>query len=436
MEIAIPKNDKKIIRAWAMYDWANSVYSLVITSAIFPVYYSAVTSSDGNDIVHLFGREYTNTSLYSYTLSASFLLIALLSPMLAGIADYRGIKRAFMQFFCFLGAAACACLFFFTGKENLWIGILGFFLASIGWSGSIVFYNAFLPEIADKEHHDSVSARGFALGYIGSSLLLIFNLIMIMQPQLFGITDGGLPARISFLMVGLWWAGFAFYTFRNLPKRTRKKVAGGNILFKGFEELAQVFKQVRKQKVLPVFLLSFFFYNMGVQTVMYVAALFGDKELKMESSQLIMTVLIIQFVAIGGAFLFSNLSYRLGNFKALTMAIFIWIGICIAAYYTYTALQFYAVAFVVGMVMGGIQSLSRSTYSKLLPETHDTASYFSLYDVCEKIGLVLGTATYGLVEELTGSMRNSVVALILFFVTGLLFLIYASKVRKHQLLNS
>ncbi len=432
MEIAIPKNDKKIIRAWTMYDWANSVYSLVITSAIFPVYYSAVTGTDGNDLVYLFGREYTNTSLYSYTLSASFLLIALLSPMLAGIADYRGIKRAFMQFFCFLGAAACAFLFFFTGKENLWIGILGFFLASIGWSGSIVFYNAFLPEIADKEHHDSVSARGFALGYIGSSLLLIFNLIMIMQPQLFGITDGGLPARISFLMVGLWWAGFAFYTFRNLPKRTRRKVAEGNILFKGFEELLQVFKQVRKQKVLPVFLLSFFFYNMGVQTVMYVAALFGDKELKLESSQLIITVLIIQFVAIGGAYLFSHLSFRFGNFRALMVAIFVWTAICIAAYYTHTAFQFYAVAFIVGMVMGGIQSLSRSTYSKLLPETHDTASYFSLYDVCEKIGLVLGTATYGLVEELTGSMRNSVVALILFFVTGLILLMYASRLRKNQ----
>jgi UMF1 family MFS transporter len=310
------------------------------------------------------------------------------------MADYRGIKRAFMQFFCILGSAACVFLFFFTGKENLWIGITGFFLASIGWSGSIVFYNAFLPEIADKEHHDKVSARGFALGYIGSSLLLIFNLIMIMQPQLFGISDGGLPARISFLMVGCWWAGFAFFTFRHLPKRTRRRTVEGNVLLKGFEELVEVFKQVRKQKVLPVFLLSFFFYNMGVQTVMYVAALFGDKELKLESSQLILTVLIIQFVAIAGAYLFSHLSFRFGNFRALMIAIVVWIGICIAAFYTYTSMQFYAVAFLVGMVMGGIQSLSRSTYSKLLPETHDTASYFSLYDVCEKIGLVLGTATW------------------------------------------
>ncbi|MCC6383643.1 MAG: MFS transporter [Bacteroidia bacterium] len=431
--ITIKRNDKRTINAWAMYDWANSVYSLVITSAIFPVYYSTVTMTNGDDTVRMFGRTYTNTALYSYSLSASFLVIAFLSPMLAGIADYRGIKKAFMQFFCFLGSASCAFLFFFTGKENLWIGILGFFLASIGWAGSIVFYNAFLPEIADKEHHDAVSARGFAMGYTGSSLLLIFNLIMIMQPGLFGIQDGSLPARISFLLVGTWWAGFAFYTFKYLPARTRKKYSNGNVLFKGFHELKNVLTQIRKHKVLPVFLLSFFFYNMGVQTVMYVAALFGDKELQLDSSQLIITILIIQFVAIGGAYLFSGLSYRMGNFRALITAICVWIVICIAAYYTTTSMQFYTIAFLVGLVMGGIQSLSRSTYSKLLPDTHDTASYFSLYDICEKIGLVIGTASYGLIEELTGSMRNSVIALILFFILGLILVYSASILRRKEL---
>jgi len=246
---------------------------------------------------------------------------------------------------------------------------------------------------------------------------------MIMQPAWFGISDGSLPARISFLMVGLWWAGFSLITFRYLPERRRNDGAvRGGMLLKGFRELAGVFRQVLGQRVLLVFLCAFFFYNMGVQTVMYVAALFGDKELGLGSGQLITTILIIQFVAIGGAYLFSFLSSRLGNFRALIVAIVTWVFICVGAYYTTTAGQFYALAFAVGMVMGGVQSLSRSTYSKLLPATHDHASYFSFYDWCDKIGLVLGTASYGLVEEITGSMRNSVVALISFFLAGLVLL--------------
>ncbi len=423
METVLLKNQKKVINAWALYDWANSVYSLVITSAIFPIYYNSVTTVNGSDVVHFLGREYKNTALYSYTLSLSFLVIAFLSPLLSGIADYRGNKKSFMKFFCLLGASACSILFLFESVDTLWIGIVGFFLASIGWAGSIVYYNAFLPEIADTENQDRVSAKGFAMGYVGSSLLLIFNLLMIMNPELFGITDKSFPARFSFLLVGIWWVCFAGITFYFLPEKKYHIDYEGNIFMKGFNELAGVWKQLQTQKALLIFLCSFFFYNMGVQTVMYVAALFGDKELKLQSDQLIITILIIQFVAIAGAYLFSSLSFKFGNLRALMIAIVVWIIICIAAYYTYTSMQFYVVAFIVGMVMGGIQSLSRSTYSKMLPPTHDHASYFSFYDVCEKIGLVLGTASYGLIEELTGSMRNSVVALITFFVIGLILLI-------------
>lgn len=415
-------NNKKTINAWAFYDWANSAYSLVITSAIFPVYYASVTSVNGSDEVSFLGRTYTNTALYSYSLSVSFLLIAFLSPLLSGIADSRGNKTTFMKFFCFLGASACASLFFFEGIDTLWIGITGFVLASVGWAGSIVYYNAFLPEVASKDQQDRVSAKGFALGYIGSSLLLIFNLVMIMKPGWFGITGASIAPRISFVMVGAWWAGFALYTFRHLPEKRRKHSVSSDVLMKGFLELLSVFRQVKTQHVLLVFLVSFFFYNMGVQTVMYVAALFGEKELHLKSDQLILTILIIQFVAIGGAYLFSGLSSRLGNFTALAIAVLVWICICIGAYFTTTSMQFYVLAFCVGMVMGGIQSLSRSTYSKLLPRTHDHASYFSFYDFCDKIGLVIGTVSYGLIEELTGSMRNSIIALISFFIIGLLLL--------------
>ncbi|HKR06964.1 MAG TPA: MFS transporter [Bacteroidia bacterium] len=427
MEQAIVKNQKKVINAWAVYDWANSVYSLVITSTIFPIYYTAVTTVNGSDIVHFLGREYKNSALYSYSLSLSFLLIAFLSPLLSGIADYRNNKKSFMKFFCILGSVSCAALYFFDSVDRLWLGILAFVLASVGWAGSIVYYNAFLPEIADKENQDKVSAKGFALGYIGSSLLLIFNLVMIMKPELFGITDKSFPARFSFLLVGAWWIGFASITFYFLPEKTNKTAYDGNIFMKGFNELGGVVKELKTKKALTIFLSSFFFYNMGVQTVMYVAALFGDKELKLRSDQLIVTVLIIQFVAIAGAYFFSRLSAMFGNITSLMTGIIVWIFICVAAYYTTTAMQFYMVAFIVGMVMGGIQSLSRSTYSKMLPATRDHASYFSFYDVCDKIGLVMGTIAYGLIEEITGSMRNSVLVLISFFVIGLILLLRMRK---------
>src|SRR6185436_8767031 len=423
MQEALIKNQKKIINAWALYDWANSVYSLVITSTIFPIYYSSVTTVNGSDLVHLFGREYKNSALYSYSLSVSFLLIAFLSPLLSGIADYRGNKKSFMKFFCILGSLSCSALYFFDSVDRLWLGLLAFILASVGWAGSIVFYNAFLPEIADKESQDKVSAKGFAWGYIGSSLLLIFNLIMIMKPELFGITDKSFAPRFSFLLVGIWWIGFAGITFYFLPEKTNRTNYDDNIFMKGFNELGGVIKELKIQRALKIFLTSFFFYNMGVQTVMYVAALFGDKELKLQSGQLIITVLIIQFVAIGGAYLFSKLSSMLGNVKSIMIGITIWVFICIAAYFTTTALEFYMVAFIVGMVMGGFQSLSRSTYSKMLPPTGDHASYFSFYDVCDKIGLVLGTVCYGLIEELTGSMRNSILVLITFFAVGLILLL-------------
>jgi MFS transporter, UMF1 family len=420
--ISSVKGNKKIIRAWTMYDWANSVYSLTITTAVFPIYFSEVTSSDGNDIVTFLGREYKNTALYSYSLSAAFLIIAILSPMLSAIADSSGSKKGFMKFFCWLGGISCASLYFFDGS-NLWLGVSGFILAGIGYAGSIVFYNAYLPEIANPEDQDHVSARGFAMGYIGSSLLLIFNLLMIMNPGWFGITDGSFPARFSFLLVGIWWIGFAGYTFYYLPSNIYHKKREGNYLIKGYKGLLKVFNELGRLKYLTRFLLSFFFYNMGVQTVMYVATIFGEKELKLETDELITTVMIIQFVAIGGAFFFSWLSSRFGNIQSLTVLISIWIFICVTAYNVYSANAFYTLAFVVGLVMGGIQSLSRSTYSKMLPETQDHASYFSFYDVCDKLGLVIGTACYGLIEEITGSMRNSILVLIAFFLIGFIFLI-------------
>ncbi|MDP2042715.1 MAG: MFS transporter [Algoriphagus sp.] len=424
-------NKNKVQGAWAMYDWANSVYSLVITSTIFPVYYNSVTKGiDGSDRVNFFGWEVVNTVLYSYSISFSFLIIAILSPLLSGIADASGKKLSFMKFFAYLGSISCIGLFFFDG-DNLEFGIMCSVLASIGYAGSIVFYNAYLPEIAEEHEYDFLSARGFALGYIGSVILLVFNLLMIQFPEWFGVPEGSFAARFSFLITGIWWAGFSQIPFRILPKNPYKKKIESKFLLKGYEEISKVFAQVRKIPVMKRFLASFFFYSMGVQTVMYLAASFGDKELGLPGDQLILTVLIIQFVAIGGSYLFAFISKIFGNKISLMIMVFIWIGICGAAYYVYSVYEFYALAFVVGMVMGGIQSLSRSTFSKLIPEeTTEHASFFSFYDVTEKLAIVIGTFTYGAIEQLTGSMRNSAVSLGFFFLVGLGFLLLVSIPKK------
>lgn len=428
-------NKNKVQGAWAMYDWANSVYSLVITSTIFPVYYNSVTKGlDGSDRVSFFGWDVINTVLYSYSISFSYLVIALLSPLLSGIADASGKKLFFMKLFAYLGSISCIGLFFFDGS-NLEFGILCSVMASIGYAGSIVFYNAYLPEIAEEHEYDFLSARGFALGYVGSVILLVFNLLMIQFPDWFGVPAGSFAARFSFLITGLWWAGFAQIPFRFLPKNPYKKKIQSKFLLKGYQEIRMVFAQAKSIPMMGRFLASFFFYSMGVQTVMYLAASFGDKELGLPGDQLILTVLIIQFVAIGGSYLFAYVSKLFGNKISLMIMVLIWVGICGAAYYVYSVYEFYALAFVVGMVMGGIQSLSRSTFSKLIPvETTKHASFFSFYDVTEKLAIVIGTFTYGAIEQWTGSMRNSAVSLGIFFLVGLGFLVLVT-IPKRSLLG-
>ncbi|MBL0257165.1 MAG: MFS transporter [Bacteroidetes bacterium] len=429
------KGNKKIIRAWAMYDWANSSYSLVITSALFPIYFHAITTTPESNTVRFLGRNFNSDSLQTYAISVAFLIIAAINPLLSSIADYTGNKKKFMYFFSTLGACSCSALFFFTSIDTLWVGVFGVVLAAIGYAGSIVFYNAFLPEIAEPQDQDKVSAKGFAMGYIGSSLLLIFSLTMILFPQWYGGIESGTATRIAFLLVGLWWFGFAQYTFHYLPNNVYERKPEGKFVRNGYRELKKVWNELRHTSRIKTFLLSFFFYNMGVQTVMYVATLFGDGELHLPSSILIAVILIIQFVAIGGAYLFSALSKRFGNILALSISLFIWVFVCFGAYFcdkkygVDEQTMFMILAAVVGLVMGGVQSLSRSTYSKLLPETIDHASYFSFFDVCDKLGTVLGTFAFGFINERTGSMRNSIIVLISFFIIGLILLL---RMRKDQ----
>lgn len=428
------RNNKKVINAWCMYDWANSVYSLTITTAVFPIYYEEVTKGlDGSGIVSFFGWELPNTVLYSYALSFSFLFTALILPLLTGMADYGGRKKMFLKIFAYAGSLACLGLYFFEGT-NIEYGILMAVLASIGYSGSLVFYNAFLPEITTSDRYDKISARGYSYGYIGSVLLLIFNLVMIQMPELFGLESGSLPAKISFITVGIWWAGFAQFTFKNLPEKNVRKRMSSDLLTKGYKEIRKVYLSLKDLPTLKRYLVAFFFYNAGVQSVMYLATLFGTKELGMDTGSLILTVLIIQLVGIAGSYLFAHVSKLRGNKSSLLVMIVIWIGICIAAYFVATQNQFYALAFVVGMVMGGIQALSRATYSKLIPkDTEDTASYFSFFDVTFNVSIVFGTLAYGGIEHLTGSMRNSALALGLFFLVGMIVLVFTKMSFKEEI---
>lgn len=431
-----PKNNPKTIRAWAFFDWANSAYNLVITSTIFPAYYVYVTDPHKTGAkVSFFGHKFVNTALADYTLAAAYLVIAILLPILTSIADYRGNKKIFMQFFTWLGAISCGMLFFFKLHSPLEQNLSFFGLAAIGYCGGFVFYNSYLPEIATVDKQDDVSAKGFTYGYIGSVILQVICFVFVLKPAWFGITDGTLPARLSFLLVGIWWIGFAYIPFTVLPKGSpNAKSHTHDILRGGFIELGRVWQQVKNMPVLKRYLPAFFFYSMGVQTIMLVATGFGAKELKLADSKLIMTILVIQLVAIVGATWMSRLSDKYGNIKVLSGVVMIWIGVCIGAYFTTNEYEFYVLAAIVGLVMGGIQSLSRSTYSKFIPQDiPDSASFFSFYDVTEKIAIVGGMFSFGLVDDITNNMRNSTLVLCSYFIVGLILLLsllgYQKKVK-------
>ncbi|WP_459209293.1 MFS transporter [Aquimarina rhabdastrellae] len=418
----LPKGHKKLLNAWASYDWANSVYSLTIVSAVFPIFYGALF--DKGEEIAIFGKFIRSTPLINYTTAIGFIIVALSSPILSGIADYLGNKKFFMKFFNYLGALSCIGLYWFS-KETIYFSLLCYIFALVGFWGSIVFYNSYLPDIAYPEQQDKVSAKGYSLGYIGSVILLIVNLAMVMG------AEEGAPQiqamKISFLMVGVWWIVFSQYAYYYLPKGNTGHKLTKDVFFKGFRELKGVWTAMGENERLKKYLVAFFVYSMAVQTVMLVATYFGEQEVNWGGSGektmgLIVSILIIQLVAVGGAILTSRCSNKYGNIVTLIGINIIWIVLCVYAYFITEPIQFYATAGVVGLVMGGIQALSRSTYAKLLPKTEDTTSYFSFYDVAEKIGIIIGMGIYATVDLVTGSMRNAVLFLVVFFIVGVVLL--------------
>lgn len=426
---------KKVVNAWALYDWANSAYNLVITSTIFPAYFEAVTG-DGReetlDHVTFAGRTFLNTALYNYALGVAFIVVAIMSPLLSSIADTRGNKKHFMAFFLTMGSISCSALYFFEA-DRLTLGVTCLILACIGYWSSLVFYNSYLPEIAAPEDRDRISAKGFAYGYVGSVLLQLICFVFVFKPEILGGDENStIQYRFSFLLVGIWWFGFAQVPLRRLPRYPMKLVdPARSAVTNGYLELRNVWRQLKAVPVLKRFLSAFFFYNMGVQTVMLAAALYAKSELQIPTTNLIIAIVLIQLIAIPGAFLVSRLSERIGNIKALMICVAYWIINCIAGYLVpvHGIYEFYLLAASIGFVMGGTQSLSRSTYAKLMPVTKDTTSFFSFFDVTEKICIVIGMFTFGYINELTGSQRASVLTLVVYFVAGLALLLHTLRTR-------
>ena len=426
------KGDKKILRAWAFYDWANSVYPLVIGTAVFPIFYGELFVE--SDYIDFLGINYKNTALIQHITSLVFLLLAFLIPILSGIADFLGNKKNFMKFFCYLGSASCVGLYFFD-LENIYIGLSFYFLALFSFWASLVFYNSYLPEIAFPKQQDRISALGFSYGYVGSVLLLVFNLIMIMFPEFFGLSnsngEGSIQAmRISFLLVGLWWAGFSQYTFLYLPQNlndvNKKDVLKNSVIFSGFLELKEVWKILIKDISVKKFLIAFFTFSCALQTIILIATYFGEQEILWGENEkflgLILSMLIIQLIAIFGAWLTARVSEKIGNIRTLIILNLIWFFLCLVAYFVKYPIEFYIIAGFVGMVMGGTQALSRSTYSKLIPDTENTCSYFSFYQMSMIVSVVLGTFMSGVVDQLTGSIRNSIMIFAIVFILGALLL--------------
>lgn len=430
------KGSKKLLNAWAFYDWANSVYTLTIASSIFPIFYAALFASS-DELVSAFGFEMKQTVLISIVTAFTFLVVAIFSPILSGIADYVGNKKSFMKFFCYVGSIGCLGLYWFS-LEKIHLSLLFYFMGLIGYWGSLVFYNSYLPDIAFEEQQDRISARGFSLGYFGSVLLLLLNLAMVMKPEWFGFDIGTTEQahnlakfeamKVSFITVGLWWAIFSQYTFSVLPNgiSTGHKV-NKDVIFNGFKELKLVWQQLKQNKRLKRYLEAFFVFSMSVQTIMLMAVYFGEKEIQWateseKTTGLIISILVIQLVAILGAFITSRASDKFGNIKTLIVVNIIWMCLCVYAFYMYTPMQFYIAAGLVGLVMGGVQALARSTYSKFLPETEDSTSYFSFYDVAEKIGIVIGMIIFAVVDELS-NMRFAILFLFVFFLVGVLLLL-------------
>lgn len=434
-------SNKKTIFGWLAYTWANSPYSLAIITAIFPSYYSqvskeaAVRIENNISIVNFLGFETSSVSLFSYAVSLSYLVITLTSPLIGAISDYTGNKKIFMWLFSTLGSLACLLLYFFD-KSNYNLGVFAFSLGAICFSFCHIFTDSLLPEITTPENYSKLSAKGFIAGYMGSVLHLIISLTLIINYQFFGFQNEIAPVKRSFILVGIWWFGFSqitFFTYKNNLKEVSKF---DSVIKNSFENLYNAYIEVKKTDIIKWFLVSYFFYNMGVQTSIYMSSLFATEEVHLKSSELIITILLIQFVAILGTYVLTKISKNRSYSKILIFSTLFWIGLCFYAYFVKTSFQFYLLSVGVGLIMGSVQSLSRGVFSTLISDKNEKATFFSFYSIVDKASIIIALFIYGLVNQLTHSMRTSIFCIIFFFILAFFTTLkFKKSTAKSNLLN-
>ena len=407
------KMHKKIINAWCMYDWANSAFATTIMAAVLPIFYKDVAGA------HL--EEHISTAYWGYTISIALLLTAILGPMLGAIADYSGIKKRFLAGFATLGIVFTSLLVLIRTGDWLLASVL-FAVANVGFAAANIFYDALLPHVAHPDEIDQVSTKGYALGYLGGGVLLALNLAWILSPSTFFIPDTETASRLAFLSVGIWWALFSIPIFRRVPEPPRMAEARSEVnpILGGFRRLRQTFRDIRRYGELIKFLVAFWLYNDGIGTIIKMATVYGA-EIGIGQSDLIGALVMMQFVGIPFSFAFGRLAKRLGAKPSIYLALIVYTVISLWGYVMANAWEFWALAFLVGLVQGGSQALSRSLFGSMVPKGK-TAEFFGFYSVSSKFAGIAGPFIFALVGQLTGSSRLSIMSLVFFFIVGGLLL--------------
>jgi len=405
------KKYKKIINSWSMYDWANSAFATTIMAAVLPIYYSAIAEPSLTPT--------QTTAYWGYTNSIALLLVALLSPILGAVADFRGAKKRYLTYFALVGITATALMYFLTSGDWLFASVL-FIVGNIGFAGANVFYDSLLPHIAQKGDIDQVSTRGYAMGYLGGGLLLAVNLAMIMfSPD--HLT--ALMTRISLASVAIWWLLFAIPLWKNVPEPPRQIYEGeldSNPFSAGFKRLAVTFKEIRKYGELFKFLVAFWLFNDGIGTIIKMATIYGN-EIGIGQTDLIGALLMVQFVGIPFSFAFGWLAKRIGTKRSIYISLGVYTLISIGGYFMETAVHFWILGFAVALVQGGSQALSRSLYGRMVPKAQ-SAEFFSFFSVSGKLAGMFGPLVFGLVSQIMGNSRLGIVSLVIFFISGGLLL--------------
>lgn len=433
----VPQDDPKEIFGWAMYDWANSAFSATVVTVFLGPYLTSLVKAvaDVDGLVYLLGIPLRYDSFFAYCTAVSVVLQVFVLPILGAVADYSHLRKFFLQFFCVLGALATALLFFLrTGLH--WLGAGLYIVANLAFGASIVFYNAYLPDIASPARRDQVSAFGWGLGYLGGGILLLLNLLLFTFRESLGLA-ADVAVRLSLASAGIWWLLFAQFSFVRLRSRYPRVQlpSGETYLSIAFEQLRRTFRAMRRLPETLKFLVAYLFYNDGVQTVIALASVFGAEELKLETSTLIQVILMVQFVAFVGALAFGQVAQWTGAKIAIVITLAVWCAVTVYAYqFLYTELQFWLMAAVVAFVMGGSQALSRSLFSQLIPKGKE-AEFFAFYEISERGTSWIGFVLFGLVNQLAGSLRAGILALIALFVIGLVLLLFVNVARGAEQAN-